>query len=198
MSRTALPFHSRDISALARSLRQQLAAHKALPGHVEMLNMLARSVGHRNFQQLRAQAEAHARLSEPPPAEEPVDFRRLERLARCYDSEGRLRRWPARNGERLVALWVLWSRLPARETMSEREVNERLQAMHGFGDHALLRRELCDLGLMARTRDGRVYRRVERPMPAEAKALVRALKRRGGTGDRPDMPPPARRAAQAP
>ena len=94
-------------------LRQQLAAHKALPGHVEMLNMLARSVGHRNFQQLRAQAEAHARLSEPPPAEEPVDFRRLERLARSYDSEGRLRRWPARHANSTSATYALMTR-PAR------------------------------------------------------------------------------------
>lgn len=179
MSRTALPFYAHDISAVARSLRQQLAEHDAPPGHVEMLNMLARSVGHRNFQQLRAQIAAYERLSDPPAAEaEAVDFRRLERLARCYDGEGCLARWPAKHSERLIALWVLWSRLPVRQAMTEREVNERLQALHGFGDHALLRRELCDLGLMERTRDGRVYRRVERPMPADAQAMVQALKRR--------------------
>jgi hypothetical protein len=182
MSRTALPFFAHDISAVARSLRQQLAGQEAPPGHVEMLNMLARSVGHRNFQQLRAQIAAYDRLNDRPAEAEAVDFRRLERLARCYDSEGRLERWPAKRSERVIALWVLWSRLPAKQDLSEREVNEHLQAQHGFGDHALLRRELCDLGMMERTRDGRIYRRVEQPMPADAQAMTRLLKQREGTG----------------
>ena len=43
----------------------------------------------------------------------------------------------------------------------------------GFG--ALLRRLLCDHGLMTRTRDGRIYRRIEQKPPAEAVALIRAL-----------------------
>ncbi|MGO4570940.1 DUF2087 domain-containing protein [Microvirga sp. 2TAF3] len=180
MSRTSFPFHAEDISAVARSLRLQLAERDDKPGHVELLNMLARSIGHRNFQQLRAQASAHQRLSNPPPEAEPVDFRKIERLARCYDADARLQRWPGKHSERLIALWVLWSRLPAKQQFSEGEVNERLQAMHGFGDHALLRRELCDLGLMERTRDGSVYRRVERPMPAEAVAMLRYLKQRSG------------------
>ena len=54
MPRTFLPFAVDDISALARSLRDQLAARTEPPGHVEMLNMLARAAGDRNFQQFRA------------------------------------------------------------------------------------------------------------------------------------------------
>ncbi len=183
MSRTTLPFHANDISAVARSLRQQLAGREAAPGHVELLNMLARSIGHRNFQHLRAQLSAHERLNAPPaPEAEPIDYRRIERLARCYDARSRLQRWPRKRSEQLIALWVLWSRLPVREELSETQVNERLQALHGFGDHALLRRELFDLGLMERTRDGRVYRRVEQPMPADALALLRHLKLRTESG----------------
>ena len=45
MSRPALPFASGDISALARALERQIAAHDGPPGHVEMLNMLARAGG---------------------------------------------------------------------------------------------------------------------------------------------------------
>ena len=183
MSRTTLPFHADDISAVARSLRQQLAGREAAPGHVELLNMLARSIGHRNFQQLRAQLDAHERLNAlPAPEAEPVDYRRIERLARCYDAQGGLQRWPRKRSEQLIALWVLWSRLPVKEELSEAQVNERLQALHRFGDHALLRRELCDLGLMERTRDGRVYRRVEQPVPADALAMLRHLKLRAGSG----------------
>ena len=44
----------------------------------------------------------------------------------------------ARQGEpsRPDCLWVMWSRLPARRSMHEREI-ERLGAEHLFGDHAL-------------------------------------------------------------
>ena len=191
MSRTTLPFHANDISAVARSLRQQLAGRDAAPGHVELLNMLARSIGHRNFQHLRAQLSAHERLNAPPaPEAEPIDYRRIERLARCYDARSRLQRWPRKRSEQLIALWVLWSRLPVREELSESQVNERLQVLHGFGDHALLRRELCDLGLMERARDGRVYRRVEQPMPADALALLRHLKLRTESGPAVEAEPP--------
>ncbi|MBF9233980.1 DUF2087 domain-containing protein [Microvirga alba] len=186
MSRTALPFHASDISAVARSLRTQLAERNTTPGHVELLNMLARAIGHRNFQQLRAQITASERLNNPRSTDtEPVDFRKIERLARCYDAQGCLQRWPAKRSERLVALWVLWSRLPAKEELSEAQVNARLQAMHGFGDHALLRRELCDLGMMERTRDGRIYRRLEQPMPADAVAMLQHLKQRSDAARAP-------------
>lgn len=56
MTRTPLPYSAGDISALARSLRTQLAARQGMPGHVELLNMLAKAAGHRNFQHFRAQA----------------------------------------------------------------------------------------------------------------------------------------------
>ncbi|WP_230531927.1 DUF2087 domain-containing protein [Microvirga roseola] len=189
MSRTILPFHANDISAVARSLRQQLAERDAMPGHLELLNMLARSIGHRNFQQLRAQLAAERTMNPPAPEAEPVDPRRIERLARCFDAEGRLQRWPGKWSEQSIALWVLWSRLPAKENLSEAQVNERLKALHGFGDHALLRRELCDLGLMERTRDGRVYRRVEWPVPAEAVAMLRHPKLRTAAGKSSETEP---------
>ena len=71
MSRTAIPVQTSDISGLARSLRAQLANQDTVPGHVELLNMLARSVGCRNFQQLRAQTATAQKLAvaaaEPPP-----------------------------------------------------------------------------------------------------------------------------------
>jgi hypothetical protein len=45
MSRLVFPFYANDISELARSLRSQLAACDHTPGHVELLNMLARAEG---------------------------------------------------------------------------------------------------------------------------------------------------------
>ncbi len=80
MTRTALPFSAPDLSALARALERSLAEHHAtharLPGHVEMMNLLARGVGKRNLQALQADA-AHRAVADrrtlsgvdgPPPS----------------------------------------------------------------------------------------------------------------------------------
>ena len=65
--------------------------------------------------------------------------------------------------------------LPARRTLSEPQVNERLQQIHLFGDHAILRRSLCNARLLVRTPDGREYRRIEREPPPPAAALIRRV-----------------------
>lgn len=185
MSRTPLPYSASDISALARSLRAHLAGREEPPGHVELLNILAKATGYRNFQHFRAQAAAQdhlaQRITEPAPS---VDHLRVVKVARCFDEAGRLARWPAKFGDQKTCLWVLWSRMPANRVMIEEQVNRLLRDNHRFGDHALLRREMCDLGLLSRTPDGREYRRVERSPPDEELALIRHLKPRlpGATG----------------
>ena len=177
MSRTLLPFHSDDISALARSLKGQLADCESQPSHLEVLNMLARANGYRNFQHYRAQLAARDALENRPPAPqpEPVDFVRVKRLLRMFDQEGKLARWPSKRSQQELCLWVIWSKLPARQVFTEKEINLLLNDNHLFGDHALLRRWLCDYGMMSRTRDGREYRRVEKRPPAEALELIRRL-----------------------
>jgi len=55
----AIPFYVENLSALAKSLREQLtpfAQAATLPSHVQLLNWLARAAGHRNYQALRAAA----------------------------------------------------------------------------------------------------------------------------------------------
>lgn len=174
MSRISLPFHAADISALARSLRDELTSCDHSPGHVELLNMLARGAGCRNFQHFRAQLEARDRLETPPPTVS-IDFVRVKRVARHFDTTGTMLRWPSKFNERQTCLWVLWSKLPPRQKMDEKQINQLLQAQHLFGDHALLRREMVDGGLLTRTRDGREYWRVERQPPPEAMELARHL-----------------------
>ena len=178
MSKTLLPLHVGDISAFARSLGSQLADCGRTPGHVELLNMLARSSGHKNFQHLRASALQAVQTAPPPPAvPEPVDQARLKRLARLFDREGLLLRWPGKRGMEASCLWVIWSRIPARQSFSETQLNDLLNTLHSFGDHALIRRGLIDCGLMTRTPDGREYRRVELKPTAEALALLERLGR---------------------
>lgn len=188
MSRTPLPYRTDDISALARSLRAQLAGRGGTPSHVELLNMLAKAAGHRNFQHFRSLPPSPDALppeaspaEAPPPEPAPeavVDMAKVLRIARCFDDAGVLVRWPPKLSERQPCLWVMWSRVPPGTVLHERAVNALLQGNHRFGDHALLRREMCDMGLLVRTPDGREYRRVEQPPPAGALALIRHLKTR--------------------
>ena len=187
--RTPLPLHAEDISAFARSLGGQLAGLEQKPSHLQLLNMLARSAGYRNFQHLRAQGPPRTDLAQqtlPPsptpsvPVAEPLNENRLKRLARLFDAEGRLSRWPSRRGLEAPCLWVVWSRVPARRVFTEAELNEVLAGVHSFGDHPLLRRGMVDLGLMTRTPDGREYRRVEAQPTAEALALFEVLRGRAG------------------
>jgi hypothetical protein len=144
-----------------------------MPGHVEMLNMLARAAGSRNFQHFRAQIVAEKRLLSPRDVAVPVDYVELQRLARYFDVNGRLVRWPTKFSHQEPCLWVLWSKIPARKTLSEREINDLLLANHKFEDPALLRRELKERRMVTRTIDGREYRRLERKPPAAALALIR-------------------------
>lgn len=180
MPRTFLPFAVDDISALARSLREQLAARTEPPGHVEMLNILARAAGHRNFQQFRARAAGRAETTAGPAADPgpAPDLALVERAARHFDDEGRLATWPARASLQTLVLWGLWAQVEPGRSFSEVGFNQRLNALSLIGDPALLRRSLVTLGLMSRTEDCRDYRRIERPPPPEAQALIRKLGRR--------------------
>jgi hypothetical protein len=141
--------------------------------------MLARAAGYGNFQNLRATVVTAVNEELPAPQarmiEQEPDRRLVERVGRCFDSTGRLMRWPSRRTDQITALWVLWSVFPSARNLSEPEVNAFLRDRHLFGDHALLRRELCDLGLLSRTPDGSVYRRIERPVPLNAATVARQL-----------------------
>ena len=182
MSRTPLPLHVGDVSAFAKTLRRQLEGLDELPGHVEMLNLLCKACGYRNFQHFRAEREG---LPEPPEsgvqpprrAEVPaVNVKWVREAVRHFDADGCLVRWPKKFSLRHIALWVMWSRIPARTELSEPEINELLAGQHRFGDHALLRRELADRGMVERTADGRSYRRMEAEPPADAVEVIRLVR----------------------
>ncbi|MFT4934193.1 MAG: hypothetical protein ACI9LT_000868 [Pseudoalteromonas distincta] len=175
MPRSAIPYAAPDISALAKSLRDQLARQGSAPGHVEMLNILARAAGAKNFQHFRARSVA----PEAPP-EPPADLARVEKIARQFDAQGRLAQWPAKPSQQALALWALWAALPAGDAVTEPVFNARLNALHTFGDPAILRRAMVSAGLVSRTPDCRDYRRVEQRPPAEAQALIRRLRRADG------------------
>ena len=208
MTRTVVPYAAPDLSALARTLERALADHQIthgrLPGHVEMMNLLARGAGKRSLQELQAEAARQAPVAPaegaPPPAStdfwfdapellDPATTPNLELAAprlseravktlKCFDFSGRLTRWPPKLSQQRLAMWVLWTRFDTRRSYTEAEVNRVLQAWHTYGDHATLRRELIDHQLMTRKDDCSEYRKLAQWPDDEAQGLLRALRKR--------------------
>lgn len=78
-------------------------------------------------------------------------------LKTYLDDEGRLTGWPSKRSIQLVALDYLAQKLEAGKLYSERDVNTLLNGWHTFGDPALLRRELHELGRLNRSKNGAEY-----------------------------------------
>lgn len=173
MTREIVTLSITDLSDFAKRLRADLLRSTDFPGHLSLINMLARAAGYSNYQHLKA-APLMAAVDDPPPPNL-VDLKRIERALRHFDDRARLARWPSRTGLQTLCLWVLWSQLPGRQTLTEPEINRRIDDLHLFGDRAILRRTLIGLGLFERSADGRAYRRIEQSPPVEALALLRAL-----------------------
>ena len=177
MTREAIPFATPDLSAFARSLGRALAEREdsSPPGHVELLNLIARAAGHRNLQALRASLVApEAPLAEedrlpPPPLSD-----NARRALKQFDSRGRLVRWPAKYSIQKLALWLLWTRFDSRRVYSEKEVNAVLVAANTFDDHVTLRRELVDHRLLERKSDCSEYRKLPARPDTETQAMLSA------------------------
>lgn len=78
-------------------------------------------------------------------------------VTRFLDADFRVQIWPAKRRKRLVVLEYLASHFERGVEYTEKEVNARLLEWHTFHDVALLRRALCDYGLMERCPDGSQY-----------------------------------------
>jgi hypothetical protein len=184
-SRELVPLIAADVSLFCKSLRMQLtnAEVTPLPSHLALLNMLARSAGHRNFQAMRAAAKlmpvAVAQvIPEPKLLAAPRDdalSKTARRAVTHFDTAGRLARWPTQFAVRQHALWALWVRMPAKRDMTEAEVNRYIAKYHTFEDNATLRRELINAKMLWRTRDGSVYRKEPVQPDADSAAFLKAV-----------------------
>jgi hypothetical protein len=180
MPRQAFQFAVPDMAAFARALGQSLAERHARkpepPGHVELLNLLARAAGQRNIQSLRAQsASAVAPARHAPPARLEAPLTEVARKALGqFDAHGRLIRWPVKFSVQRLVMWTLWTRFDAKRAYTEKEVNAVLKDANGFGDHVTLRRELINHRLMSRKSDCSEYRKLAARPDDETRALLQA------------------------
>ncbi|MBE9005014.1 DUF2087 domain-containing protein [Fortiea sp. LEGE XX443] len=81
-------------------------------------------------------------------------------IQRYLDEQGRVKEWPSKRNkgkfQRLV-LEYLATKFEVGIIYTEKQVNAILNDHHTFGDHALLRREMFEKGLINRERDGSAY-----------------------------------------
>ena len=193
-----IALHIADVSAFARSIVQALKARQPLkpepPGQVELLNLIARTQGHRNWQSLRQapppaalpQADAGAlspsAVASPTPGAATSPAAALSDNARKalgqFDAQGRLLRWPVKFSVQKLVMWWLWTHFDAKRIYTEREVNAILKATIIGSDHVTLRRELINHRLMARKSDCREYRKLPARPDGETRALLAACRAR--------------------
>jgi hypothetical protein len=203
MSRIPLSFVVPDASQFARALGHSLKSrHEAgspPPGHVELLNLVARALGHRNLQSL--QAARPPSLPEAPLAAEdrpaaPLLSANARKTLLQFDSRGRLLRWPNKFSVQKLAMWVLWTLFDGRRLYTEAEVNQILKAANAFGDHVTLRRELINHRLMTRKSDCSEYRKLPARPDDEVRTMLgawRAMQRQRSV----KVPPPAARTSSS-
>ena len=173
MPRIAVPYVAADISSVAKALKSALderhVAGRPPPSHVELLNLLSRAAGVRNFQTLKAA---------PPKVEAEAAATELSATARkCllqFDEAGVLVRWPNKFSVQRMAMWAMWTRFAAHRNYTEKEVNAILNSQHTFGDPATLRRELVNMQLLGRESDcSRYWKEAKRP-DADTRAFLQA------------------------
>lgn len=83
--------------------------------------------------------------------------KRARILDRLLDGRGRVARWPSRRAQQLIALEHIAAQIEEGATWTERELSSLLDQFHAFNDPALIRRELVELDVLARKRDGSAY-----------------------------------------
>ena len=185
MTKELISMHIADVSAFARTLGKALherhAAKPTPPGQVEMLNLISRAQGQRNWQSmrqaLRQTPPATAKATFPTTAAAPLSDNARKALAQ-FDQRGRLMRWPVKYSVQKHVMWVLWTLFDAKRVYTESEVNAILKAANLFFDHVTLRRELINHQLMSRKSDCSEYRKLPARPDDETRALLAAWRAR--------------------
>lgn len=82
---------------------------------------------------------------------------RMNVLSYFIDLDGKINALPKKPLPRRMILRYIADRLPSYGHLTESAVNDTLSQWHTFGDPALLRRELCEAGILMRDRGGLSY-----------------------------------------
>ena len=81
------------------------------------------------------------------------------KLNNFLDENGRVKQWPSKRGVQIEVAALVASKFSIGSTYSEAEVNDIIKEHHTFGDWAIIRREMFELGFFDRVINGSVYTR---------------------------------------
>jgi len=154
-----------DLSQYSKTLSKLWPADK--PSHLELLNLLAKSAGFKNYQHLK---DGHTETASKPLGPH------VKRWLRLFNSDQQALRWPSKQQDRLAIVWTIAHRLPTFSGWTEKEVNNAIMPLIQFQDHVAIRRELIELGILGRTNDGRKYWRASFEAPEIFHGLLAELK----------------------
>ncbi len=197
MTKQLVSFSTPNVSAFTKTLKNLLderhVAGKSPPSHVELLNLLARAAGMRNFAALKASAQTApapfdeiGQATEATPLEEPssLDHKQSQMSATVrkallqFDESGRLIRLPNKLSVQQMTMWALWTLFETKRQYTEKEVNAIVNGFHTFGDQATLRRELINMKLLGRKSDCSEYWKENHNPTEEIKYFLSALQLR--------------------
>ena len=191
MTRLLVPLSTPDIAAFSKTLKNFLderhASGKSPPSHVELLNLLARAAGTRNFATLKKAAQTvpcvvrnklnEVTLVEGAPTEvvnlSPMSATVRKALLQ-FDASSRLVRLPNKLSVQQMTMWALWTKFAANRKYTEKEVNAITNGFHIFGDQATLRRELINMKLLGRKSDCSEYWKEPHRPTEEVQDFLRA------------------------
>ncbi len=202
MTRSLVSLPVADASVLAKNLKAALDARHAAtqppPSHLELLNLLAKAAGWRNYAALKARsADCGVAVPSPvpsppvlplpdaqatPPAQmaQPALSATVRKALQQFDADGKLVRLPNKLSVQQMAVWALWTQFAPKRNYTENEVNAIINAHHLFGDHATLRRELINMKLLGRQSDCMRYWKEPHKPSEEVQAFLHAW--RAGVG----------------
>lgn len=99
----------------------------------------------------------------------------IERELKAFlDDGGRVTALPAKRKKQMLAYFWIANRLPEDGVWNERALNAALNDLHTFGDPAIIRRTLVDLGVLDRDPRGTRYT-VITPFPTLDEFLARGM-----------------------
>ncbi|KAF0110574.1 MAG: hypothetical protein FD163_557 [Hyphomonadaceae bacterium] len=173
MPKEFVPFACPDISRLAKSIKKHLDKSEKKPSHVEILNIFARESGYKNFQQMRASSDVTTSAKDNSFKENTIGAQNLQKLKRYLDDKARVKTLPSKQSLQLMIVWYIWGHIAAQISFTEIELNHLLNRYHTFGDAALLRRYMFELGLVSRSSNCQDYRKLSPTIPSEYSEIVK-------------------------
>jgi len=85
----------------------------------------------------------------------------VSKLKNFLNKEGQLIKIPSKKDMKMVALSFVLDQFSEGVDYTEKEVNEIILQNISFGDYAIIRRELCDLGWLSRDLYGICYQKTK-------------------------------------